>query len=173
MGSVIRVSMVFNAAWWNQVVVAGYSPGALHDMTFIFSHHEWFPTWWTSAASSTMLTGWAASRRAARLAGKSDTFILDKALEALTSIFNVPRLTLKAMLESWHVHDWQSDPFSRGAYSYVLVGGDAGQAALAAPIADTLFFAGEATNTDGHHGTVHGAIATGERAAKQVLRSKP
>ena len=40
---------------------------------------------------------------------------------------------------------------------------------LAAPIEDTLFFAGEATNTDGHTGTVHGAIATGRRAAREIL----
>ncbi len=37
---------------------------------------------------------------------------------------------------------------------------------------DTLFFAGEATNSDGHHGTVHGAIATGARAACEILIHK-
>jgi monoamine oxidase len=35
---------------------------------------------------------------------------------------------------------------------------------------DTLFFAGEATNTEGHQGTVHGAIATGLRAAQEISR---
>ena len=35
----------------------------------------------------------------------------------------------------------------------------------------TLFFAGEATDTSGATGTVHGAIASGARAASQVLRS--
>jgi monoamine oxidase len=33
----------------------------------------------------------------------------------------------------------------------------------------TLFFAGEAIESDGQNGTVHGAIASGHRAAKQVL----
>jgi monoamine oxidase len=33
----------------------------------------------------------------------------------------------------------------------------------------TLFFAGEATQSDGRNATVHGAIASGQRAAKQVL----
>jgi len=32
-----------------------------------------------------------------------------------------------------------------------------------------LFFAGEATNNEGHNGTVHGAITTGKRAAKEIL----
>jgi uncharacterized protein with NAD-binding domain and iron-sulfur cluster len=40
---------------------------------------------------------------------------------------------------------------------------------LAEPIADTLYFAGEATNGDGNSGTMHGAIATGYRAAAEVL----
>ena len=34
-----------------------------------------------------------------------------------------------------------------------------------APIEDTLYFAGEATNIFGHHGTVHGAIQSALRAA--------
>ena len=33
------------------------------------------------------------------------------------------------------------------------------------------FFAGEVTNSDGHTGTVHGAIARGWRAAHEILRS--
>jgi uncharacterized protein with NAD-binding domain and iron-sulfur cluster len=40
---------------------------------------------------------------------------------------------------------------------------------LAEPISDTLFFAGEATNTEGNAGTMHGAIQTGYRAAEEVL----
>jgi monoamine oxidase len=40
-------------------------------------------------------------------------------------------------------------------------------------VENTLFFAGEATEIKGHGGTVHGAIATGRRAAAQVLDSFP
>ena len=69
------------------------------------------------------------------------------------------------------MHDWQEDPFSRGAYSYAAVGGIGRCKKLAEPVAGTLFFAGEATNSDGYNGTVHGAIATGLRAAKELLQS--
>ena len=65
------------------------------------------------------------------------------------------------------MHDWQADPFSRGAYSYTGVGGQRAHAALATPVAGTLFFAGEATSSD-ETGTVSGAIVTGKRAAKEV-----
>ena len=68
---------------------------------------------------------------------------------------------LKTRLTAGFVHDWQTDQFARGAYSYGNVGGaNAGQL-LAEPIADTLFFAGEATNAEGHNGTVNGAINSG------------
>ena len=42
-------------------------------------------------------------------------------------------------------------------------------AALAAPVGGRLFFAGEATDTVGDPGTVHGAMTTGTRAAAQIV----
>lgn len=168
MGQTIRISMAFSQRWWEQAAGGG-EPGALRDMSIVFSHQDWFPTWWTRESSTPILTGWAASRRGERLSGKSGSFIKDKAIESLASIFEFPRPALEAALQSWHVHDWQSDPYARGSYSYVGVGGEGAQSELAASVAGTLFFAGEATNSEGHHGTVHGAIATGERAAREVL----
>jgi monoamine oxidase len=54
----------------------------------------------------------------------------------------------------------------------VKVGGEGCQQTLSAPLDNTLFFAGEATDISGHNGTVHGAIASGKRAAAEVLQSK-
>ncbi len=72
-------------------------------------------------------------------------------------------------LEAAYVHDWLSDPFSRGAYSYVTVGGQKARQELAAPLHDTLFFAGEATDSEG--GTVTGALHSGSRVAHEVHKS--
>jgi monoamine oxidase len=74
----------------------------------------------------------------------------------------------RLVVASWR-HDWSRDPFARGAYAYVLAGGGDPGAELARPVARTLFFAGEATADDA--GTVEGAIASGERAARQVRRA--
>jgi len=63
-----------------------------------------------------------------------------------------------------------ADPFSRGAYSYVRVGGVEALRKAGEPVAATLFFAGEATNADGQTGTVHGAMATGHRVADEIVR---
>jgi monoamine oxidase len=70
-----------------------------------------------------------------------------------------------------HHHDWTRDPFSRGAYSYAMVGGSDAAATLSRPAHRTVFFAGEATDSEGRTGTVHGAIASGYRAARQVERA--
>ena len=70
------------------------------------------------------------------------------------------------------VCEWQSDPFALGAYSWVPVGAMPAQRALGRPVDGTLFFAGEATNADGFCGTVHGAIETGLRAARELLKAR-
>jgi len=49
------------------------------------------------------------------------------------------------------------------------VGGRGAQAELAAPLEDTLYFAGEATDADGNAATVAGALASGERAAREII----
>jgi monoamine oxidase len=71
----------------------------------------------------------------------------------------------------WHTHDWSADPYSRGAYSYAPAGALDASTQMAEPVQDTLYFAGEHTDTSGHWGTVHGALRSGFRAADQCLRS--
>ena len=102
---------------------------------------------------------------------ESDDALLDHAVESLSHIFRTSKSFLEQALVEFYTHNWHKDPFSAGAYSYIPVGGLDAQARLAQPLEDTLFFAGESTNTEGHHGTVHGAIATGLRAAREVSAS--
>jgi monoamine oxidase len=93
---------------------------------------------------------------------------LDRALASLSRALAVPRRLLEGLLESGSHHDWRSDPFSLGAYTYAGVGGAAAPRALARPEAGTLFFAGEATHAE-DTGTLSGAIASGRRAARELL----
>jgi hypothetical protein len=78
---------------------------------------------------------------------------------------------LKRLLRGSWYHDWNRDPYAQGAYSYQVVGGGDATSALARPVGGRLFFAGEATDTEGATGTVHGAISSGRRAARQVKRA--
>ena len=60
---------------------------------------------------------------------------------------------------------WARDPWSLGAYSYGNPGAQAARAALAAPVNERLFFAGEhCSETD--FSTAHGAYRTGVTAAE-------
>ncbi len=63
---------------------------------------------------------------------------------------------------------WGADPYARGSFSYLAVGSRPAQRdLLAAPVANRLFFAGEATSRS-MPGTVAGARETGLRAASEV-----
>jgi len=66
------------------------------------------------------------------------------------------------------MHLWRTDQFARGAYSYAKPGHVESRTVLASPIADRLFFAGEACST-GSFSTAHGAFETGVAAADKVL----
>jgi monoamine oxidase len=112
-----------------------------------------------------VLIAWAGGPKAERLAGLSASRQIEEALAGVHSLFGRhPRL------EAAIVQDWQREPFSRGAYSYVLVGGEGARESLAAPVADTLYFAGEATSTE-ESGTVGGALQSGLRAAREIVKA--
>ncbi len=171
MGRVIRIVLLFRDRFWDHLTPQN-SRTTLSDMGFLFSDDEWFPTWWTSAPRKLpIITGWAPFQCAEKLSGQSREFVVERSLHTLGGLLKVDRGVLQDNLQNAYFHDWQSDPFSRGAYSYGKVGSDGAQEALAAPLADTLFFAGEATDTTGNNGTVHGAMASGYRAATQILAS--
>jgi len=65
--------------------------------------------------------------------------------------------------------EWEDDPYARGSYSYIAVGGTpADIEALAEPVGGRLFFAGEATYRH-HWAGAHGAYASGLREAARLL----
>ena len=171
MGKVIRVTLRFHHRFWDTISAPSNEGDTLSEMSFLFSDDDWLPTWWTTMPGKLpIITGWAPFRCAERLSGRSRSFVIDRCLQTLRRLLNVSLEELTHLLDDAYFHDWQNDPFSRGAYSYAGVGADGAQQALASPVENTLFFAGEATDITGHNGTVHGAIASGRRAAEEILR---
>jgi monoamine oxidase len=118
-----------------------------------------------------VIVGWRGGLQARRLAQMSSTQIERRAIDALAQSLGVRPQRMQRLVERTWLHDWEHDPFSRGAYSYQLVGGADAPATLARPLKGSLFFAGEAADSQGATGTVHGAIDSGRRAAAQVLRA--
>jgi monoamine oxidase len=167
MGAAIRLVLCFRHCFWTDYKLVR-SP--MRDMSFLSSPEELFPTWWSSVSAGTaMLTGWSGGVRAEQLSGLGSEAIMERGLEVLHHVFGVPLETLRGLVQESFVHDWQSDPYSRGAYSYALADSKEAARTLAAAVGNTLFFAGEATDFSGHNGTVHGAIASGQRAANELL----
>jgi monoamine oxidase len=165
MGPVIRVSLCFKEKFWEQ-------DSKMADLSFLFTDDPQFPTWWTSnPLPYPILTGWAAGPNAGTHTGRSNDQIVTSAIQSLARITKTAEPELRTLMTESFVHNWQADPFSRGAYSYTAVGGIDAAKKLAETVVDTLYFAGEATNSDGYTGTVHGAIATGLHAAKELLQS--
>jgi monoamine oxidase len=170
MGKVIRITLRFHHRFWNYLSPSGAHASTLAKMSFLFSEDEWFPTWWTTMPNELpFIIGWAPFHCAEKLSGQSHSFVVERALLTLSTPMKVRIGELRSLLDAAYFHDWQSDPFSRGAYSYAKVGSDGAQKILGAPIEHTLFFAGEATDTTGNNGTVHGAMASGHRAAQEIL----
>jgi monoamine oxidase len=159
-GMAERLSLVFRSAFWE---------AKMPRMSFLFAREMTPSTWWTQRPRSTpMLTAWFGGPKAAAAQNQEPGQLVANALRSLEQIFALTPGALDDELQSWHMHDWQRDPYTRGAYSYAPVGAVDCSAAMAEPVEGTLYFAGEHTDTTGHWGTVHGALRSGVRAARQI-----
>jgi monoamine oxidase len=76
---------------------------------------------------------------------------------------------LKKAVRRSHATRWNEDPWALGAMSAAAPGGQPARLALAEPLRDHLYFAGEATH-ETLWGTVGGAWVSGERAADLALK---
>jgi monoamine oxidase len=162
MGHVIKLNISFRERFWDSFGRFGIA----------IALDEEIPTWWTQAPlDSNLLTGWAGGPVAEKLIELSKEQLLDRAIATLHNVFNKNTTDLRAQVDSIYYHNWTNDPFSRGAYSYPKVGGLAAAKALAEPIEDTIFFAGEATDFSGASGTVHAAVRSGISAARRLLQT--
>ena len=115
---------------------------------------------------SNMMIGFVGGAFAWELSAAGKDAAVDFALQSLRRMFGerAADRVVKADFTRW-----ASNPWVRGAYSAALPGKFAARAEIARPIADRLFFAGEAmagpfTQTSG------GAVLSGEATAKDVLR---
>jgi monoamine oxidase len=155
-GPVVKAALRFPTAFWEK---------RHRDVAFFHSPRGAFPTFWTPLpARVPVLIAWAGGPKAERLAGRDTALLVRAALASLKDIFG-----RHDELDAVYLHDWQSDEYAHGAYSYVMVGGEGARESLAAPLQNSLYFAGEATDAEGEAGTVAGALQSGLRAAREIL----
>jgi monoamine oxidase len=169
MGQVLRITLRFRERFWEDLKLG--SEKKLWELGFIHCPEGAIPTWWTLLpVRSPIMVGWVGGPDADRLSQGDKRFILDQAVNSLAVILGVSPEYIRRLLVASYLHDWQSDPFARGAYSYIPVNCLEALITLSRTVEDTLYFAGEATSVDGHVGTVHGAMASGKRAASEMLQ---
>jgi monoamine oxidase len=163
MGVARRIDLEFDTAWWME---PHFPPS-----TFVHGKEQPFPVWWTAAPPTRpFLTGWVGGPRAQMMAGRTEEAVTRLALQSVASIFGQPLAMIESRVRAAYTHDWSSDPFSRGAYSYGGVGAIAARANLRRPVAGTLFLAGEAVAGGGVNATVSGALISGYSAAAAALK---
>ncbi|MBL7861126.1 MAG: FAD-dependent oxidoreductase [Cyclobacteriaceae bacterium] len=107
--------------------------------------------------------------------------ILDAVLAELDAIYNnQASLFISKVINPdgtegnriWFLADWGKDEFFKGGMSYLKVGASvADREALAAPINNKIFFAGEATDVKGDAGTINGALNSAERVAEELIQT--
>jgi monoamine oxidase len=163
-GPVLKVVLRFHRPFWEE-----QEGGRYGGASFFHAPGKVFPTFWTLLPTrAPLLNAWVGGPTAARLCELSDEEIIRQAMECVSTVFcggnGAPEL------QAAYFHNWARDPYARGAYSYVAVGGGDAREVLATPLDGTLFFAGEATDTTGEATTVTGALRSGARAAVEVAQ---
>jgi monoamine oxidase len=161
-GPVLRVALRF----------AAHAPGlARRSFSFLHTSAAIFSTFWRpdhAQSPAPTVIAWAAGPAARQLASTDAPDRIRQAVSSLARALAVPPRALTAALQGALVFDWQADPYARGAYSYAPPDAASLFTQLSTPIADTLYFAGEATHPTAP-GTVHGALETALTTAKSAL----
>lgn len=156
-GHVQKVTFLFRERFWEKL-------GAREPVSFVHLGPEFdFPTWWTMhPRRSGLLVAWQGGPRAALMSTWSEARRLEVALKSLARWSKISVPALAELVVGYQHHDWSADPFARGAYSYLAGGGVPAARQFKKPIADTIYFAGEATQMGSARGTVHGALRSVE-----------
>lgn len=161
-GPVLKVVLHYRHAFWEELDGGRYA-----DASFFHAPGKLFPTFWTALPlRAPLLNAWVGGPSAARLCGLTDEEIIRHATDGVSEIFFGANRAPEP--QAAYVHNWARDPYARGAYSYVGVGGGDAREQLATPLDGALFFAGEATDTTGDAATVTGALRSGARVAEEV-----
>ena len=153
---IIKVILKFSEAFWPD------------DLGYIITKRE-SQLWWRPGSlrkdEEPVLTAFMGGE-AARHYEQRGEHAVEAAIGELEEMFGRP---LAHLLTDSRVAGWGSDAFVKTGYSYIPVRCPMSlREELARPVGDRVFFAGEAT-AGVHYGSVHGAIESGQRAAREVL----
>ena len=161
-GSVIKILMEFKTAFWKEKEGAGQTLFVISDQPI--------PTWWTQTDTTPpLLTGWLAGKARVSFQALDDQGRIDRCLRTLAAIFSADPDLLRQQLTAFRALDWEQAPYVRGGYSFDTVHTPAARTLLLTPIAQTLYFAGEALYEGSAPGTVEAAFSSGLSVAEKII----
>ncbi len=143
------------------------------DLTFI-AHTGMAARWWTPGygrAGAAVITAFITAERARHVDALHEATALSMGLHELSDLLGVEVETLRESCLAVRRVSWAADPFARGGYAHVPPGAAESRVTLARPEGGVLFFAGEATAYHTNPQTVHGALESGWRAARECLEA--
>jgi monoamine oxidase len=129
------------------------------SISFFFNLHHF--------SKQAILIGTHGGECAKRLENLTDVQLIEKTMKNFREVFGSDIPDPDFYLNT----KWFSDPFSYGSYSYIPTGASSvDYETIANPIANRLFFAGEATSSK-YPATTHGAYLSGMREANRIMNS--
>jgi monoamine oxidase len=126
---------------------------------------EFYPSGYMKSMPNNVLVGLVVGESAEKLSevGKN---VIKVALKELDSMFG-KKIASRTLID-YFIMDWTKEPFIQGGFSFPSVGEGDAREKLMEPVSEKIFFAGEAANKF-HYATIHGALESGERAAKEIF----
>jgi monoamine oxidase len=152
----MKIILRFNSRFWAEDMGSFITDGAVP---------EYWATGQGRSESAILLTAFVMAEKAETLSAAGDQ-APTRLLQDLDRYFG--NSAASRAFDQAFIMDWTKEPYIGGAYSYPAIGSMGAYASMAKPIADKVFLAGEATNTQGNFATVHGAIDSGLRAVRQA-----
>ena len=156
MGILNRTCLLFDEPFWGRdtewIGYAGQQPGQWSETLNLYPY-----------LGRPVLAMFNPGSFGAEIEQYSDADLTSRAVGALKAMFGDVPGPVDAVSTRWG-----ADPWTRGSYSYLPVGVEFDTYRdMARPVGDRLFFAGEATHSR-FPSTVHGALLSGRRAARQI-----
>ncbi|MBX2841948.1 MAG: FAD-dependent oxidoreductase [Flammeovirgaceae bacterium] len=155
-GPGMKIFLLFKEKFWREDLFEMYG-GANCQL--------YYNPWPRTRSSPPVLVGYIMAERADYIAklGNQSIEILVKELDQ----FFGNKMASKN-LDDFYIMNWTKEPFIHGAYSYDSPYSEGTRKELAKTLKNSLFFAGEATNFNGHGATLHGAMESAERVVEEI-----
>jgi monoamine oxidase len=154
-GHIVKIILQFDDPFW---------PASMECFSTDKHTGFWWRPGWNRPDEASVLTAYAGAALADRLVSSGNDAAIQIALDDLNQLFGN---SVKTKYTHGMVLNWQAEPYIEMAYSFCPVGAAGLRRVLSYPVEGVLFFAGEATSVE-RNATVHGAIESGRRAAREV-----